>query len=238
MTILEILWRRGDMRLGDRLRGLQVWFVMWPLWYGVSLSAGWLLPSIGLEPLFSYKLGFEWAGLLAVPLATFLAFLWADFFFYWFHRFQHRFLWRFHSIHHSVENLSAVNSYHHWSEPFFWVVGVTLPMMVVELGFAPRALVIGYIFTLQPTFIHSATRLNFGPLGGVLVDNRYHRIHHSLDPAHHHKNFGAMTPLWDWVFRTRHMPAKDEWPATGLADAREPRHLIEWAMLPWRSERH
>lgn len=221
----------------DRARGLQVWLVMVPLWFFISTHARGWLTSLGMRPLIDLDVSLGWAGLLAVPVATFIAFLWTDFFFYWFHRFQHRYLWRFHSVHHSIENLSAINSYHHWSEAFFWPLLVTMPMMLVTLDFSPRIFIVTFIFALQPTFIHSDTKLHFGKLGWLLVDNRYHRIHHSIEERHFDKNFGAMTPLWDWLFGTLSKPGEGEWPDVGLPSKREARNLWQWAILPWTGMR-
>lgn len=234
VSAMEILWRRGDMAIADRARGLAIWAIMAPWWILVGSFAPDLFQALGIRPLVSLSLGVGWSTWLAIPLATALAFLWADFWFYWFHRAQHRFLWRFHAVHHSIENLSAVNSYHHWTEPFVWIALITLPMTLIDIGFYPRAAALTFFFTLQPAFIHSATRLNFGPLGRLLIDNRFHRIHHSIEERHFDKNFGAMTPLWDWLFGTIHMPAPGEWPETGLSSTREPRNPIEWAILPWQ----
>jgi sterol desaturase/sphingolipid hydroxylase (fatty acid hydroxylase superfamily) len=36
----------------------------------------------------------------------------------------------------------------------------------------------------------------------LLTSPQYHRIHHSLKPAHFDKNFAAWFPLWDILFRT------------------------------------
>ena len=64
-----------------------------------------------------------------------------------------------------------------------------------------------------------------GDLGRVIADNRFHRIHHSVEPDHFDKNFGAGTSLWDQLFGTAYFPKENEWPATGLPDQREVRTL-------------
>jgi sterol desaturase/sphingolipid hydroxylase (fatty acid hydroxylase superfamily) len=158
---------------------------------------------------------------------------WLDFQFYVTHRFEHRFLWRFHAVHHSIRNLSAANSFHHWTEPLWWMT-ITIPLLFVDVRIAPTLGLLTVAFRYWQFYIHSTARPHLGALRRLLVDNRYHRIHHSLDPSHHDKNFGAMTPLWDWLFGTIHMPAKDEWPAVGLVEVGEPKDLSEWSSLPWR----
>ena len=41
----------------------------------------------------------------------------------------------------------------------------------------------------------------------MIADNRFHRIHHSIQPQHFDKNFGAGTSLWDQLFGTAYFPA-------------------------------
>lgn len=68
----------------------------------------------------------------------------------------------------------------------------------------------------------------------VIVDNRFHRIHHSLDEKHFDKNFGIAMSLWDWIFGTAHWPSKDEWPKVGVAGVDQPRNVVDFLALPWR----
>lgn len=172
-----------------------------------------------------------WAAAIVVGVAVILA---KDFFFYWEHRAQHRFLWRWHAPHHAIRNLSATNSWHHWSEILMFAIFVSLPMSLLTPAFGPRSLIVGLILSWQPIYLHSSTRLQLGPFRRLVVDSRYHRIHHSLEPQHFDKNFGAATPLWDWLFGTLYMPRKDEWPDVGLAGMEEPTSVGEWSSLPWR----
>ena len=175
-----------------------------------------------------------WASAIIVGIAIILA---KDFFFYWEHRIQHRWLWRWHAPHHAIRNLSATNSWHHWSEILMFALMVALPMSLLTPAFGPRPFLIGLILSWQPIYLHSATRLQLGPvLGRLVVDSRYHRIHHSLEPKHFERNFGAATPLWDWLFGTAYFPRPDEWPEVGLAGVEEPATLAEWSALPWRMD--
>jgi len=136
-------------------------------------------------------------------------------------------------VHHSIKNLSAANSYHHWSESLMGLP-LTIPLLFVDIQFGPALAALAFMFRYQQFYIHSASKPHFGPLRLLLVDNRYHRIHHSVQPEHHHKNFGAMTPLWDWLFGTLHMPKSSEWPDVGLRQVGQPDGLLEWSTLPWR----
>jgi len=70
-------------------------------------------------------------------------------------------------------------------------------------------------------FYHSNIRTNLGPLRYVLVTPQSHRIHHSVDPGHRNRNYGAMLSVWDHLFRTQHDDC-DTYPPTGLSDQDHP----------------
>jgi sterol desaturase/sphingolipid hydroxylase (fatty acid hydroxylase superfamily) len=226
--------QRGAPKPERNLLGLKIWIAY--VTAQVALTAVFLavLGSSAASPQVDPRalLGLPtWAAAIAVGVAIILA---KDFFFYWEHRAQHRWLWRWHAPHHAIRNLSATNSWHHWSEILMFALFVSLPMSLLTPAFGPRAFIVGLLLSWQPIYLHSATRLQLGPLRRLIVDSRYHRIHHSLEPRHFERNFGAATPLWDWLFGTLYMPQQDEWPDVGLAGIDEPANLAEWSDLPWR----
>lgn len=238
MTALEVLAPRGK---ATSLRGRVPGFVFWGLWTlsTALIYAGfnWLWARIGMAPLFALPLQFEWLGIGAVVAAPVAGAVVGDFFFYWFHRAQHVWLWPFHSVHHSVTDLNAVNTYHHFSEAFFQSVMITLPMSLISADTGPTIPLMAVLLYLHGSSIHASTRLHLGPMRSVLVDNRFHRIHHSREERHFDKNFGAFTTLWDRLFGTAHFPSADEWPETGIAEVEQPRTVREWADLPLRYRR-
>ena len=64
--------------------------------------------------------------------------------------------------------------------------------------------------------------------GKLVITPAYHRIHHSIHEDHYDNNFGVFTQLWDFLFKTRYLPAKFENPETGVADFPEKN---TWALL-------
>src|SRR5207253_2446007 len=48
-----------------------------------------------------------------------------------------------------------------------------------------------------------------GVPGRLLISPAHHQIHHSTNPVHFDKNFGAGLALYDWLFGTLHMPSKE-----------------------------
>jgi sterol desaturase/sphingolipid hydroxylase (fatty acid hydroxylase superfamily) len=184
-----------------------------------GLAAGYVRARLGSAPLFNPVGG------------ALIAFVAADFLYYWYHRAQHAvpWLWRFHAVHHSMEELGAGASYHHLLEAPFKAFLVTLPVAF----FLPTHLgLIGFVLALQGPYIHSTTSINFGRFAWIVADNRVHRIHHSTEARHLNRNFGALTLLWDALFGTAHFPEKDEWPEIGLKGQPEPRTIVDYVLAP------
>lgn len=171
----------------------------------------------------------DWFG--SFVIAVILGAIIGDFFYYWYHRASHHFplLWRFHAVHHSIRDMGAPTGYHHIAEPFLKIPFVVLPMFL--LFSFPGSQYMTAIVALQSYYLHSTTRLNYGWFGWVIIDNRAHRIHHSLE--HEGRNFGVLTLLWDKLFGTAHFPKPEEWPAVGC-EMCEPQSVWEFLVAPTR----
>jgi sterol desaturase/sphingolipid hydroxylase (fatty acid hydroxylase superfamily) len=236
LTAFELLNPRGEQDLRSRVNGVAYWTVFIPLSALLLTALTWLWASLGIRPLLSLPAfqAFSWIGPLAAACAVLAAAVANDFFFYWAHRFQHRFLWRYHAVHHSIREMNAVNSYHHASEAIVSLLLYTVPTSLIVSDMGPGLPFVGLAIWVHIVWIHSPTRANFGPLRAIFVDNRFHRIHHSLEERHFDRNFGAFTTLWDRLFGTAYFPRAGEWPAVGLADIDEPSGVREWIDLPAR----
>jgi len=234
LTWIEFAFPRERHSFQRRLTNLSFWAVTIPVTIASSAYLGLVWRSLGIEPIVNVPLDFAWMGPLSYVFAAIVAAIVGDFFLYWFHRAQHAWLWRFHAVHHSIKELNAVNSYAHITESTFQNLFVVIPtsLFVVDVGPILPYLVI--IMRLHPIFIHSPVKLHFGFLRCIFVDNRIHRIHHSIEEHHFDKNFGVFTTLWDRLFGTAYFPSRDEWPATGILEADEPRTVGEWLLMPWR----
>jgi sterol desaturase/sphingolipid hydroxylase (fatty acid hydroxylase superfamily) len=233
IALETIMPRKGvKVSTASRIRAVVFWSVynvgilllyelMWPLWSSLGVKP--LLPDLAPPGLPKA------AGILVGCAAA--AFV-GDFVYYWCHRFQHRFLWRFHAVHHSVRELSGAATYHHVSEEVFKFLLYMIPLSLLTRD--PYAIpVFGWLLGLQGNYLHSPTKLHFGPLGRYFIDNRFHRIHHSVEERHFDKNFGLITTLWDSLFGTAHFPAADEWPDTGVADFPEPATIRQFLLSPF-----
>jgi sterol desaturase/sphingolipid hydroxylase (fatty acid hydroxylase superfamily) len=239
LTLLELLLpRQARLPLVRRAKGAMFWAPYVAVGVVILTVCDRIWKSFGVQALVHLPLqaSLGWTGPLAPWIAAVAVIVFADFFGYWFHRVQHGPLWRFHKVHHSIRDVTAVNSYRHVSDEAFQYVMMSIPLSLVDLGpVATPWLVVGFM-QMQAFFLHCDTRLGYGPVGWLFSDNRYHRIHHSLDPAHFNRNFGTVTTVWDRVFGTAYFPAKDEWPATGLEHDPEPADLVEFFLAPFRPQ--
>jgi sterol desaturase/sphingolipid hydroxylase (fatty acid hydroxylase superfamily) len=68
-------------------------------------------------------------------------------------------------------------------------------------------------------------------ISNIIVTPWYHRIHHSLQPEHHNKNYAIFFPFWDVLFKTAHFARDKEFPNTGIKSNIKPNSLRR--LLPW-----
>ena len=153
-------------------------------------------------------------GLVALTVVHAVA---MDFALYWSHRWGHtvRYLWPLHSVHHSADVLSPVTVYRaHPVDNIFnaLIGGVVMGTVAATLRFAlfeettliqyggiNAVLMIYYFF--YANFRHSHIWISFpNALEHVLMSPAQHQVHHSINPKHHHKNFGGFLAIWDWMF--------------------------------------
>jgi sterol desaturase/sphingolipid hydroxylase (fatty acid hydroxylase superfamily) len=227
---LELLAPREAYPLRARFPTV-TWFVIQPALVVLAvypLMTWWR--QLGVAPLVDLTgLPFWAAGLAALVLFDGLRYL--------SHRLQHAVWWPFHAVHHSIRELHAASSYAHPLEGLVDVVAVLVPFSLVRT--APEVLLlVGGISGFQNVVIHSPIRWHLGPLRAVLVDARYHRLHHSLEPRHHDRNFGFVFSFWDRLFGTACQPRRDDWPATGIDELPPPRTFAGYLLhplqhLPW-----
>ncbi|OAJ62379.1 fatty acid hydroxylase [Paraburkholderia ginsengiterrae] len=156
---------------------------------------------------------------------------------YAFHRLQHTWpvLWKLHSLHHSaVEFNVTVTWRHHWIEVL--IKGCLLYPLVGALFKVDPWIVAAtsVVFTVGNYFAHLNLRVDLGRYITWVNNPQYHRLHHSSRAEHFDHNFTQLLPLWDHLFDTQWVPAKHEWPDTGLDDGAQPRSLLEAFCWPLR----
>ncbi|MBA1142257.1 sterol desaturase family protein [Mesorhizobium neociceri] len=132
----------------------------------------------------------------------------ADTGFYLAHRAFHAvpFLWRFHSIHHSIEEMDWLAA--HRVHPVDQILTKSASFLpIFALGFSTTAILIfTLIYQWQSLFIHSNTRIKFGPLKWLLASPQFHHWHHANEREAWDKNFAGQLPLLDMLGGTLFMP--------------------------------
>lgn len=202
--------------------------LVWPvhrLWINLGISPVMVPLWPWLKPL----------GLIGYALQFLTLIVVADFLAYWRHRAEHtKWLWPIHKVHHSPTELHAANDIGHPVQGFFSLAFITIPMSVIQIDGPAMPWAVGAVVAFLAIYIHSPIDFHFGPLRRVIVDNRYHRLHHSLEPRHIDKNFGICLNIWDRMFGTAVDPLPGEWPKVGVAGLRPPRTVRDFLLMPLR----
>jgi sterol desaturase/sphingolipid hydroxylase (fatty acid hydroxylase superfamily) len=146
---------------------------------------------------------------------------------YWFDHFlKHRIpaLWELHKVHHTAEVLTPVTSFR--MHPLDTLIFGHILAAMAALANGVLAYSFGdttYQYALSGTniilvvFVHLYVHLQHthiwiafrGVLGRIFLSPAHHQIHHSTNPIHFNKNLGSCLALWDWLFGTLHLPAKE-----------------------------
>jgi len=215
-----------------------------PLSRGLRIDLLWAVPKLlfhaSLLPLYVlflqhlYNRYFDWMTIDAVQRWPFwvrllLAVLVGDFLFWLTHLVRHKVgpLWHFHAVHHSQRELNFFTEYrvHPFDDVFANTIGF-LPLLMVKEGFASVVAVI-WIRHWHTRVCHSNIKSNFGWLRYLLVTPQSHRVHHSVEPRHHDRNFGLTFSVWDYLFGTQYR-GYDEYPETGINEADFPHEQEGW----------
>lgn len=177
----------------------------------------------------------HWTAHLAFAFAY--AFVW-DLSQYAMHRLQHAVpvLWETHRFHHDETALSAAaQTRAHWTS---YVLALIFHMPIIALvgPQAPHFLMTFAMFRLWGFVNHANVRLGLGPLAPCIAFPQWHRIHHSMLAEHRDRNFATFFPVIDMIFGTYYRPKPGEYPATGIAETRQP--MLQAAtigpLLAWR----
>lgn len=223
-----------------RTRALIFWMAYVPFAILATKLVILIVDQFKITPLFNLSLN-SWnlqgmAYFFAHLGLLFLALVFLDFCYYWFHRMQHQisFLWRFHQAHHANTNINALSCYHHPFEDLLRIPFFTIPMVVLLKVDSPQMLIFSALTVGWAYFCHADSNMNVGALRCVITDNQYHRIHHSTNPEHFGRNFAFYFSLMDRLFGTQKMPsAQDIDCEVGLSDVPNPRNLRELFAIPF-----
>jgi sterol desaturase/sphingolipid hydroxylase (fatty acid hydroxylase superfamily) len=154
------------------------------------------------------------------------------------HNLLHRvpWLWEFHKVHHSIVEMDWMGDWRfHWVE--ILVYNTLLFVPAAALGARGEvALAVGVFDTLIGHFAHANLRWRIGWLKYVINSPEMHLWHHNHpDCGPMHRNFALTLSVWDWMFRTAHLPAHDPERLGFEGIERYPRELPGQWLAPFRT---
>jgi sterol desaturase/sphingolipid hydroxylase (fatty acid hydroxylase superfamily) len=158
-----------------------------------------------------------------ITVAVFLAYelgYWID------HYLSHRvpILWEFHKVHHTANVLTPLTAWRvHPLDTlkFYNILAITTAIANGSANYMFGKTVYQYSITdtnlILVLFIHAYVHLQHtelwisfrGVLGCIFLSPAHHQVHHSSNPVHFDKNLGSCLAVWDWLFGTLYVPAKE-----------------------------
>jgi len=223
--LLTVAWWLQQWRPVQRRPFITAAFRQDLLWYLLTMGSRLLFLSAFVAAVGAFYR--QYLGFLTVasvvewhPAAQFaVGVLVADFARWFSHFLRHKvpFFWRFHALHHSQRDLNLFTDAR--VHPVDRMVSAMITTLVLlSVGNSAPVIMAWLVFeTVYPKLYHANIRIDFGPLRYVLVTPQSHRVHHSVEPEHHDRNFGFIFSFWDWLFGTRYAGCED-YPATGIPD--------------------
>ncbi len=156
-------------------------------------------------------------------------------------------LWEFHKVHHSAEVLSPLTNFR--VHPVDSIVFVNIIMLIngavtgvlhqvfgagpvkFELlnGTTLIALGVSVFAQLQHTHIWIPIT---GFWGRLILSPAHHQLHHSVDVAHHNRNFGNLIAVFDWAYGTLLIPTRQRQKLVfGISDHQQASHDLTEGLL-------
>ncbi len=177
-------------------------------------------------------------------LGLFIFFLITDFVQWNTHRLLHRvpWLWNFHKVHHSVKEMGfAAHLRYHWMEPLVYNSLLYIPLAIIG-GFDAQDVAIVYFFSIVVGHLnHANLGWNYGPLKYILNNPKMHIWHHVKELPDHKKhgiNYGMTLSLWDYIFKTDHVPHDGRDIELGFEDDEKfPKTFIKQSLYRMKKEK-
>lgn len=145
-------------------------------------------------------------------LGLFIFFIVSDFMQWNTHRLLHRvpMFWNFHKVHHSVKEMGfAAHLRYHWMEPVIYKSILYIPIAIIG-GFDAQDVAIVHFFAITIGHLnHANLGWDYGVLKYVFNNPKMHIWHHVKElpeGATHGINYGITLSIWDYLFKTNHIP--------------------------------
>ncbi len=161
----------------------------------------------------------------------------ADFVLYWSHRAYHEVpgLWNIHAVHHSVEYMDwLASSRNHVIQTFTDRIMAIIPLYLIGADKAALDIYVSFA-AFQAVYVHANVNIPTGWLKYILVTPQFHHWHHSSQKPAIDTNYAVHLTLFDWLFRTYHMPKKI-WPSHYGTVPRIPRTFFAQLVHPFKKK--
>ena len=195
---------------------------------------GWHINSLQIFSVNDFP---RWLGLLIFFIIT-------DFVQWNTHRLLHRvpWLWNFHKVHHSVKEMGfAAHLRYHWMEPVVYNSLLYIPIAIIG-GFDAQDVAVVYFFSIVIGHLnHANLGWNYGPLKYILNSPKMHIWHHVKElpkDKKHGINYGLTLSLWDYIFKTDHVPHDGRDIELGFdGDEEFPKTFIKQTIYPIKKDK-
>ncbi|BAO55960.1 sterol desaturase family protein [Nonlabens marinus] len=168
-----------------------------------------LLNSVGWENIVAIKVD-----KLPVWVQLLIMFVIADFIQWNIHRLLHRvpWLWEFHKVHHSVKEMGFAAQFRfHFMETIIYKTLQYAPLAMIGFGIQ-QFFVVHMLGVFIGHLNHANLNWDYGPFKYILNNPKMHLWHHARKLPENHKygiNYGLSLSVWDYLFRTAHVPFHD-----------------------------
>ena len=120
-----------------------------------------------------------------------------------------KWMWQFHKVHHSVVEMGfAAHLRFHWMETIIYKSILYIPLTMI--GFGIDDFFVLHAFTVLIGHLnHANLNISYGPLKYIFNNPAMHIWHHAKQFPKSHPygmNFGISLSIWDYIFKTVHIP--------------------------------
>jgi len=158
-----------------------------------------------------------------ITLASFIAYEFGYWLSHWAAH-THPLLWEYHKVHHTAEVLTPLTVWRvHPLEQVIFLNILAIAVGVCEgagrylLGGGAEVFAVSGVNILLVVSVYAFVHLQHsqawiaftGVWGRILLSPAHHQIHHSADPRHHNRNLGSCLGIFDWLFGTLFVPARE-----------------------------
>jgi sterol desaturase/sphingolipid hydroxylase (fatty acid hydroxylase superfamily) len=159
-----------------------------------------------------------------------------DFVLWTWHLANHRltWLWRFHRVHHSDVDFDISTSLRFHTVELLLSLPLKLVTVLVLGASLSGLLLFEVAFGLFNMFVHGNIRMTRpweSRISSIFILPAVHRLHHSILPDQHERNFGTVFSLWDRWLGTWAGGCSTDKVTTGLQDLVERNRLSFWRCL-------